>query len=182
MRFLLCCLLLVGGSTALTAARQTKNPPHIHMEDQEHLNELNYFVGSWVLKANVNQSIASEAGEYEQSQKVEWMKGEHFLISRTETKGTLGETSGLAVTGYDSDQKKFLYHSFHSTGSAEHGSGSLDGKTWTWVSEPSRTEIHLQRRITLVEVTPDEYSFKLEIAPDGKNWTTVMNGRATKQH
>jgi hypothetical protein len=182
MRFLFCGLLFLVEGSGLPIAGQTKNPPHIHQEDQKELDKLNYFVGSWVLKAKVNQSIASEGGEYQQSQKVEWMKGEHFLISHSEMKGVLGDTFGLAVTGYEPGQKKFVYHSFHSTGSAEHGSGSLDTKTWTWVSEPSKMDERLQRRITLVELTADEYSFQLEIAPDGKNWTTVMLGKATKEH
>jgi len=182
MRLLVYSLMFMIGGSVLPIIGQTKNPPHIHLEDQGELNELNYFVGSWVLKAKVTESISSEAGEYQQSQKVEWMKGEHFLISHTETKGALGDTFGLAITGFDPDQKKFLYHSFHSTGSAEHGSGSLAGKTWTWLSEPSKIDIHLQRRITLVELTADEYSYLLEISPDGKNWTTVMQGKATKEH
>ena len=104
-----------------------------------------------------------------------------LLVSHSETKGVLGDTFGLAITGFDPDQKKFVYHSFHSTGSAENGTGSFDGKTWTWMSEPSKIDVHLQRRITLVEVTPDEYSFQLEIAPDGKNWTAAMQGKAEKK-
>jgi hypothetical protein len=182
MRFLFLCLMLIVRSSGLPGAGQTKNPPHIHAEDQKQLDELDYFVGSWVLKATVNRSIAFGAGEYLQSQKVEWMKGEHFLISHSETKSTLGATFGLAVTGYDPDQKKFVYHSFHSTGGIEHGSGSLDGKTWTWISEPSKLDLHLQRRITSVELSRDEYSYRLEVAPDGKSWTTVMEGKATKEH
>jgi hypothetical protein len=181
VRLFLFCLTFIVVFPALVSG-QTKSPPHIHSEDQKELDELNFFVGSWVLKAKVEQSVASEAAEFQQSQKVEWMKGEHFLISHSETKGALGETFGLAVTGFDPDQNKFVYHSFHSTGSAEHGSGSVDGKTWIWLSEPSKIDVHLERRITLVELSADQYSFLLEITPDGKSWTRVMEGKATKEH
>jgi hypothetical protein len=91
MRFVFWCLMLVVGGSRLPATAQTKNPPHIHTEDQKELDKLNYFVGSWVLKAKVNQTANSEAGDYQQFQNVEWMKGENFLISHSETKGSTRE-------------------------------------------------------------------------------------------
>jgi hypothetical protein len=166
---------------AVSVPSQTKNPPHIHLEDQKELSDLNYFVGSWILTAAVNPGKAGGGGEYQQIQIIEWMKGEHFIVSHTETKGSLGNTVGLAVTGFDPDQKKFAYHAFNSTGAVEHGTGSFDGKTWIWLSEPSKPDSHLQRRITMVEVSPKEYILQLEVAPDGKNWDTVMKGKAMKK-
>ena len=180
MRKLFWCILCaaLGGNTL--AAQQTKSPPHIHQEPAD-LQRLNYFVGSWVLKANIEKGPAAEGGEFRQLLKVEWMKGEHFLISHSETQGSLGDTFGLVVTGFSAKEKKFVYHSFHSTGISERGTGTVEGKTWTWVSEPPEQEVRLQRRFTMTELTPDKYSFLLEITPDGKNWTTAMQGEAQKQ-
>jgi Protein of unknown function (DUF1579) len=161
-------------------AQQTTDPPHIHREGNE-LEKLNYFVGSWVLKAKIERSATSDGGEFQQTQTVEWMKGEHFLVSHANTKGSLGETFGLVVTGFDPKEKKFAYHSFHSTGVGEHGTGTVDGKTWTWVSEPPEMDVRLQRRFVLTELSPEKYSFLLEITSDGKTWTTAMQGEAQKQ-
>jgi hypothetical protein len=173
-------ILFLGFIVALVIMAQEQTPPHIHHENEKELSNLGYFVGSWILTATVGQGESKASGEYRQAQKIQWMKGEHFLISNTETKGTLGDSVGLAVTGFDADLKKFVYHAFNSTGTVEHGTGVFDGKMWIWLSEPPKPEVHLQRRITLVEVGPKEYTFKLETTPDSKNWGTVMEGRAIK--
>lgn len=174
------CVLSTAILIKPLVAQQTKNPPHIHPEAVE-LERLKYFIGSWSLTARIERSPASDGGEFQQSQTVEWMQGEHFLISHTATKGPLGDTSSLVVTGFDSKERKFAYHSFQSTGIAEHGTGSVEGKIWTWVSEPPEMDVRLQRRFTLTEITPEKYSFLLEITQDGTTWTTVMHGEAQRQ-
>jgi hypothetical protein len=73
-----------------------------------------------------------------------------------------------------------VYYAFSSTGTIEHGTGLFDGKTWVWLSDPPKPEVRLQRRITLVEASGDEYTFQLEVTPDGKNWNAVLKGKARK--
>lgn len=180
VRALLLCMLCASvGSTALS--QQTKTPPHIHREGNE-LTKLNYFVGSWVLKATARPSPMSKGGEFEQTQTVRWMEGQHFLVSNTHTSGALGDSFGLAVTGFDSKEKNFEYRSFHSDGVVEHGTGTLDGKTWNWISDRASMDERLQRRITLTELSREKYSYLLEISSDGTNWIKVMQGEAEKQH
>jgi hypothetical protein len=64
MRILFCCLLFTVGGSGLLIGGQTKNPPHIHQEDQNELDKLNYFIGSWVLRAKVKQNPASEEARF----------------------------------------------------------------------------------------------------------------------
>jgi hypothetical protein len=181
MRTLLLCLLCASAGSSPVLPQQTKTPPHIHREGDA-LEKLNYFVGSWVLKATVPPGPMSEGGEFEQTQTVQWMEGQHFLISNTHTTGALGESFNLAVTGFSFKDKKFDYRSFHSNGVVEHGTGIVDGKTWTWISEPPTMDERLQRRVTLTELSTDKYSYLLEVSPDGRNWAKVMQGGAEKQH
>jgi uncharacterized protein DUF1579 len=133
------------------------------------------------MKAEVKKSLTTEGGELIQTYQIEWMKGGHFLVSRTDTKGPLGESSGLSITGFDPKQKNFQYHSFQSSGISEHGNGTVDGRVWRWTSEPPETERRLQRRFTITELSASKYSLLLEITTDGTEWTTVMSGTAEKQ-
>jgi len=51
---------------------------------------------------------------------VEWMPGGFFLVSHTTGSSSMGEETGLAVYGYDSEKKTYTYDEFNSMGENVH--------------------------------------------------------------
>jgi hypothetical protein len=73
------------------------------------------------------------------------------------------------------------YKAFDSTGEAEESTGTIDGDTWTWISEEHFGPTTLKGRYTMKVLSPTLYTMRYELSPDGKQWTTGMEGRATKK-
>ena len=92
----------------------------------------------------------------------------------------MGEGEEHAVTGYDTNEKKYTYNSFNSMGEAISSKGTVSGGTWTWLSETKTGKTVTKVRFTLKEVSPTSYTFKIETSPDGAKWTTAGEGKATK--
>ena len=112
---------------------------------------------------------------------VEWMQGNFFMLIHTQFTG--GATSGMevAVLGYDSAKNAYTYSSYNSMGEHETATGTVDGDTWTWNSESSGAPGNMKWRFIEKIISPTSYTMKFEMAPDGNTWSTVMQGKATKQ-
>ena len=108
------------------------------------------------------------------------MDGGFFLTMHSEFKGTMGSGSGMAYMGYDPDKKVYTYDEFNSMGEAEHSTGTVDGDTWTWNSEEHMGGNMVKARFIMKTLSPTSYTFKFEMSPNGSNWSTVMDGKATK--
>jgi len=110
------------------------------------------------------------------------MEGGFFLTMHSEFNiAGLGSGSGMAYMGFDIDKKVYTYDEFNSMGEAEHSTGSVDGDTWTWTREHLGGGNAAKTRFIMKTVSPTSYTFKLETSPDGCNWSTVMDGKATKK-
>jgi len=83
--------------------------------------------------------------------------------------------------GYDADKKVYTYKAFNSMGEAEESTGTLDGDTWTWSSEEHMNAMTMKGRYTMKVLSPTSYTMKYELSPDGTNWMTAMEGKATKK-
>jgi hypothetical protein len=82
---------------------------------------------------------------------------------------------GHGVYGWDQRGRCYTMHWFDSIG-IEHdapGLGSWEGDTLTLVHETRHTG---SSRYTYV-VAPSTYHLRLEHSPDGKDWTTILEGR-----
>jgi hypothetical protein len=139
--------------------------------------KLNYFAGTWRLEVHMKASPFGPRAFFA-TEHNEWMPGGLLLVSRQE-----GETAvaagGLAVMGYNTQEKAYTYHVVKSTGEIEDLKGTLEGHTWTWTGDGT-TGSALKTRLTIKEVSAVSYALKLETASEGRDWSTVMEGRATK--
>jgi len=108
------------------------------------------------------------------------MDGGFFLISHSDFKSAMGNGSGLAVMGYNAEDKVYTYDEYNSVGEAEHSKGTIDGDTWTWTSEEKMGGQTMKGRFVMKILSPTSYSFKYEMSQDGTNWTTAMDGTAAK--
>jgi uncharacterized protein DUF1579 len=142
-------------------------------------DKLNYFAGTWNLEVHVKASpFVSKA--FFGTEHNEWTPNGSLLVSRQEGDAALA-AGGLVVMAYHPQEKTYTYHVVKSTGETEDLRGTLDGNAWTWTNDqPTSGKGTAKSRLTITELSPVSYSLKLESALDGTDWSTIMEGKATK--
>jgi hypothetical protein len=142
--------------------------------------KLDVFAGSWILEGDLKPNDMGPGGKVTENEKCEWMEGEFFLVCHTDFKSSMGDGTGVSVLGYSTDDKVYTYREFNSWGEFDDSVGSLNGETWTWTSDEKMGGKVMKGRFTMKITTPTAYTFTFEMSPDGKDWKTVMDGKATK--
>jgi hypothetical protein len=142
--------------------------------------KLDMFAGSWTLAGNIKPGPMGPGGDMSENEKCEWMENDFFLVCHTDFKSSMGGGTGVSVLGYSADDKAYTYREFNSWGEFDDSRGSLDGDTWTWTNDEKMGDKTMKARFTMKVTSPSSYNFTFEMSPDGKSWTTVMDGKATK--
>jgi len=143
--------------------------------------KLDVFAGSWTLDGDMKPGPMGPGGNMTESEKCEWMEGNFFLVCRSDFKSSMGNGTGIGVMGYSADDKAYTYREFNSWGEATDSRGTLDGDTWSWVSDEKMGAKTVKGRFTMKIISPTSYNFTFDMSPDGTKWTTVMDGKATKE-
>jgi hypothetical protein len=145
------------------------------------LRKLDYFAGNWKMDVELKPGPMGPGGKMTGTDAMEWMAGGFFLVNHSKFEGAgMGAGSSTAFFGYDTDKKLYTYDEFTSTGEAVHSTGSVEGDTWTWLSDSKMGSQVVKGRFTAKVLSPTSYSFKFEYSQDGAKWSTVMDGNATK--
>jgi len=140
--------------------------------------KLNYFVGTWRLEVHMKIGpLGSRA--FFGTEHNEWLPGGSLLVSRQDGE-TAVASEGLAVLAYNAEQKAYTYHVVKDTGETEDLRGTLADHTWTWTSFQTAGKPGPQSRLIVEELSPTSYRLKFETAPEGRDWSTVMDGNAVK--
>jgi hypothetical protein len=171
---LACMMLLLGNSLSAGAQTESSKPA-------PELKKLNYFAGTWTAEGAIKPGPMGSGGKFTGTNRVQWMDGEFFLVTQSDFNGAMGKGTETAYMGYDSDEKAYTYDSFNSMGEADHAKGTLEGDTWTWLSETRMGAQTMKGRLTLEVVSAKSYNFKFELSADGKTWSTVLEGKDTKK-
>ena len=145
------------------------------------LRKLDYFVGTWAAEGEIRPGPMGPGGKFTGTNRVAWMGGGFFLVTRSDFSGVMGTGTETAYMGWDADEKTYTYDSFNSMGEADHARGRLDGDTWTWLSETRIGAQTMKGRLTQKVRSATAYDFRFETSPDGKAWTTVLEGKDTKK-
>jgi len=144
------------------------------------IKKLDYFAGTWKSEGDMKPGPYGGGGKFSGTGRYEWMPGGFFLLSRTDEISPLGKGTGLAIFGYDRREKVYTYQAYNSRGDAEHAKGVLEGDTWTWTNEEKMGSTVMRGRYTIKTTSPTTYNFKFEMAPEGGQWSTVIEGKATR--
>jgi Protein of unknown function (DUF1579) len=144
------------------------------------LKKLDYFLGTWTLDGDSNPGPMGPGGKTTMIEDASWMDGRFFLVERIRFKSPMGNGTGLAVMGYNPEEKAYTYDEFDSTGEVNHSKGTSEGDTWTWSSEAKMGGQTMKMHFIMKIVSPTEYDFKFEMSQDGDHWNTLMDGKATK--
>ena len=167
--------VLVTSAVAFSQA-----PPPIPKPGAEQ-KKLEYFAGSWKSEGDMKPGPMGPGGKFSGTTKGEMMDGGFFLLMHSEMNmAGMGDGKSVSVMGYNADDKKYTYHEFNSWGEAEAATGNVDGDTWTWNDENKMGGKLVRGRYTMKITSPTTYDFKYEVS-DGTNYTTAMEGKATKQ-
>lgn len=154
-------------------------PPSLPKPGPE-VKKLDHFVGTWTIAGDSKASPFGPAGKFSGTEHNEWIMDGHFLLSHNDSKTSMGDEKGLSVMGYDADGKTYIYQSFDNSGMWEQAKGAVDGDTWTWLSEDKINGKLVKGRYTVKVLSPTSHSFKFELANDAGEYSTIMEGKATR--
>jgi hypothetical protein len=171
----LTCLFVIVVLAAFAVAQMPMPKP------APELAKLDYLAGNWTADGDLKPGPMGPGGKITSTDDVHWMEGNFFLVMHSKFKGAMGDGTSLAIFGYDPDKKVYTYNEYNSMGQAEHSEGTISGDTWTWNSDENMGGQTFKGRFTMKAMTPTSYTYKFEMSQDGTNWTTVMDGKATKK-
>jgi hypothetical protein len=164
--------------SAMVAAAQ--NPPAMPKPGPE-LEKIKYFLGTWKEAGEVKPGPMGPGGKVTGTTHSEWMPGGFFIVlhSNGDMAG-MGKFTSTAYLGYNPEEKVYTYDEFSSTGEHVSAKGTVEGDTWTWTTEEKMGGKVMKGRFTEKIGSPTSYDYKFEASIDGGDYTTFMEGKATK--
>jgi hypothetical protein len=165
-------VVLICGFTSLLLAQAPPAPP---MPGPEH-KKLEYFVGKWTGEGEIKANEFVPAGKSVGTETATLGPGGFYVETRSDSpSGTR-----LAIVGYDSQAKVYTSYYANSVGLVGVGTGTVNGNTWTWMVEDKYAGISVKGRTTITILSPTQYTTKYEMADGKGGYTTIVEGKATK--
>jgi hypothetical protein len=161
------------------ASAQGAQPPKPGPEHQR----LGYFVGKWKAEGEMKPGPMGPGGKMTSTDNCEWFEGHYSVICRSEAKTPMGSNKSIGILGYNTEEKVYTYYAVDNTNMnmASVPKGRLQDDTWTYTDEGMMGGQKMKSRVIIKEISPKEYSFRMDMqGPDGK-WVTAMESKNTKQ-
>lgn len=143
---------------------------------------LGYFVGKWTAEGEVKPGPMGPGGKFTSSDNCEWFEGRYSVICHSEGTMPTGRSKSIGILGYSDEEKVYTYYGVDNSNMtmASVPRGTLRGDTWTYTDEGTMGGKKIKSRVTIKELSPTEYTFRMEMqGPDGK-WAPVMESKNTK--
>jgi hypothetical protein len=143
---------------------------------------LGYFVGTWKTDGKMEPSEMGPGGKMSFVDKCEWFEGGFAVVCHSEGKSPMGPMKSIGILGYSAEEKVYTYTGVDSSGMTMTSvpRGRRQGDTWTYNDESMMGGKKVKSRVVIKEVSPTEYTFKMDMqTPDGK-WAPMMESRSTK--
>ena len=166
-------VILICGFTSLLLAQAPPAPPKPGPEHKK----LEYFVGKWTVEGEIKANEFVPAGKTVGTETATLGPGGFYVESRGE--GAQLPTR-LAIMAYDSHAKVYTSYYANSVGLVGTATGSVNGNTWTWMVEDKFAGNAIKGRTTVTVLSPTQYTFKYEMADEKGGYTTILEGKATK--
>ncbi len=173
--FAACLLSIVMVSIA---AAQPPKPPKPGPEHQR----LGYYVGKWNAEGKMEPGPMGPGGKMTSVDSCEWFEGRFAVVCRSEGTSPMGPMKGLGILGYSAEEKVYTYYGTDNTGMTMTTipRGTVQGDTYTYNDESVMGGQKVKSRVTIKELSPTAYTFKMEMqGPDGK-WAPMMESKVTK--
>jgi hypothetical protein len=156
--------------------------PQMPKPGPEH-KRLGYFVGTWTTEGEMKPSDWGPGGKMTSTDKCAWFEGGFAVVCHAEGSSSMGPSKSIGILGYSVEEKVYTYAGVESSGIAMTTvpRGRIQGDTWIYDGEDMMGGKKVKSRVTVKELSPTAYTFKMEYQqPDGK-WSTVMESRSTKK-
>ena len=161
-------------------AEVTKTAPMPMPRPGPEVEKLGYFVGAWTSAGQIKAGPMGEGGATTGRDSCGWMPGKFFVGCMILSDGPMGRIQTEGIMGYDTEKKTYTWSSFESTGRHETATGTFEGGTWTWSGQTKMGDKLVKTRYVISDTTPEGYGFHWDTSPDGKAWSTMMEGKVTK--
>jgi Protein of unknown function (DUF1579) len=165
-------VILICGLTSLSLAQAPPAPPKPGPEHKK----LEYFLGKWTAESEIKATEFVRAGKTVSTETDTLGPGGFYVEVRRE--GDLGTT--LGIIAYDSHAKVYTSYYANSVGLVGTATGSVNGDTWTWMEEDKFAGKAVKGRTTITMLSPTQYTSKYEMADGKGGYTTILEGKATK--
>jgi uncharacterized protein DUF1579 len=165
-------------SVSVVVAAQAPKPP---APGPEH-KRLGYFVGKWNTEGDIKASPMGPGGKVSSTDNCAWFEGGFAVVCHYEGKSPMGPSKSIGVMGYSAEEKVYTYYGVDNTNMSMTSipRGNVQGDTWTYTDESLMGGQKVKSRVTIKELSPTSFSFKMEIqGPDGK-WAPMMESKSTK--
>jgi Protein of unknown function (DUF1579) len=177
LRVLAACGLLSAAGAAAAPAQEARpaepGPEH---------KRLGYFVGRWTTEGEIKPGPMGPGGRMRATDTCEWFQGGYSVVCRAEGTGPSGPSRSLGILGYNTEEKVYTYYGVDNTAMtmASVPKGSVQGGTWTYTDQGTMGGQEWQSRVVIKELSPTEYTFRMELrGPDGK-WLPMVESKSTK--
>ena len=143
---------------------------------------LAYFVGKWKAEGEVKPGPMGPGGKITTTDDCQWFEGKFSVICRSEGTTPNGPTRSIGILGYSTEEKVYTYYGVDNSGMTMSSvpKGTIQGDTWTYTDESTMGGQKVKSRVTIKEVSPKSYTFRMEFqGPDGK-WMPAMETTNTK--
>jgi hypothetical protein len=169
-------VILICGFTSLLLAQAPPAPPKPGPEHKK----LEYFVGKWTGEGEIKANGYVPAGKTVSTETCTLGPGGFYVECRNE--GNEGQLPPrLAIIAYDSHAKVYTSYYANSGGLVGAATGSVNGNTWTWLVEDKFAGNAIKGRTTITMSSPTQYTIKYEMADGKGGYTTLVEGKATKE-
>lgn len=177
-RSVLAAAIAIGMAAMSFASEPEKKPEGPKPAPEVEL--LGYFLGPWSSEGEVKPGPLGPGGPTQGREICRWMPGKFFVGCMIETKTSAGLRQVQGIMGWDADKKVYRWWSFDNLGQAESATGTVKDGAWTWSGESKVGDKMVKTRYTVSNTRPDGYLYAWESSADGKTWTALMTGKASK--
>jgi hypothetical protein len=171
--------ILAGAALALAAAAFAQEAPKPGPEHKK----LEFYAGKWTSESEVKPNPFMPPGKYTATDKCDWFHGGFALMCHSEGGGPTGPMKAAYFLGYSAEDKVYTYYGVDSAGMVPTSvaKGTVQGDTWTYTDESKMGGKLVKSRYTIKQLSPKTYTFKWETEGEGGAWSTVMEGKSTRE-
>jgi uncharacterized protein DUF1579 len=158
--------------------QQSANLPQPGPEEKR----MGYFVGKWIEEVDVKPSPLAPGHKGTIKETCDWFPGGFHVVCHGDFSGTVGETKDLSIFSYSRQEKVYLYYEIIGDGDTVAARGTIQGDTWTWLSESKVGGKVIKERFIYEQVSADTATMKSEVQGDDGRWNlrTEVNARRVK--
>ena len=175
------CLTACAAASLLLLQSASAEEPKAPKPGPEH-QRLGYFVGKWTTEGEIKPGAMGPGGKVAATDKCDWFQGRFAVVCYSDGTSPAGPTKSIGILSYSPEEKAYTYYGLDNSNmtmtSVPHG--TVQGDTWSYSDESMMGGKKVKSRVTIKELSPTAYTFKMEMeGPDGK-WADVMESKSTK--